>query len=357
MFCRGCRNFWSVYSLQRVIRRLPPQPARCRAISSLSAVWSSARTSNGEGEQEVPNLDTVPSWSVDPRTQQRRSGSNWNYDKELFALARRLGHDPEGLPRLRTALTHRSVVSRPPAASGEEEKRSPCPDTPLEHNSRLSFLGKTLVQYFVTEHLLRVYPKMEADGLGDIAMFLLNDPALVKCADHLGITDLICSQKRLDDPSKQKIIVRALLATVSCLHLDQGPSAARKFVTEFITSKMAGVDLHEVIKLQHPRLMLRNILSSLGMPRGESRLLKETGRATHFPTFVVGVYSGERLLGEGCGTSLKRAEREAIVAALHKHFATQLSAIPTPLKNYDREGDIDFFQPEDSQAEEEQNSL
>lgn len=349
MFRGGYRSLWNVSALRRAVRRVLPPLAECRSISCLPVVWSHPRTST----DEVPNLDTVPSWSMDPRTQEWRPGSNWNYDKELFALARRLGHDLESLPRLRTALTHRSALTRQPAAA---EDGQTAPDIPSEHNSRLSFLGKTLIQYFVTEHLLNIYPNMEADGLGDIAKFLLNDPALAKCADHLGITDLIQTQKRLDDPGKQKIVVRALLATVSCLHLDKGPAAARKFVAEFVTSKMAGVDLHEVIKLQHPRLVLRSILANLGMPRAESRLLKETGRATHFPTFVVGVYSGERLLGEGCGTSLKRAEREAIVAALHKHFATQLAAVPVPLKDYDREGDIDFFQPfsgEENQAEQE----
>ena len=288
-------------------------------------------------EEETRNLDTVPSWSVDPRTQKFRPGSNWTYDKELFALAHRIGYDVTDLPKLKTALTHRSVLTQPAKDEGEVESG------PKEHNSRLSFLGKTLIQYFVTEHLLAAYPTMDADALADLCKFLLNDEALIKCADHVGITELIQSRKRLGDPTMQKITARAVLATVSCIHLDQGPAAARKFVTEFITSKMAGVDLHEVIKLQHPRLMLKSILSSQGLPKAESRLLKETGRATHFPTFVVGVYSGEKLLGEGCGTSLKRAEREAIVAVLHKYFATQLATETVPLEGYEREGDIDFF--------------
>ena len=325
------------------MRLQTPLLTNVRPISCLPAARSNHPSSSTEQEENPANLDAVPSWSVDPRTQQWRPGSNWSYDKELFALARRLGHDLEDLPRLRTALTHRSAPPLPQA--GEEGEKPADQDTPVEHNSRLSFLGKTLIQYFVAEHLLSVYPKMEANGLGDIAKFLLNDPALVKCADHLGITDLIRAQTRLDDPKKQIVIVRGLLATVSCIHLDKGPAAARKFVAEFVTSKMAGVDLHEVIKLQHPRYVLRSILASLGMPNAVSRLLKETGRATHFPTFVVGVYSGERLLGEGCGTSLKRAEREAIVAALHEHFATQLAAIAVPLGGYEREGDIEFFQP------------
>ena len=349
MFCRGAYSLRRVCRVQGAIRRPPSLPGKTRSLSCLPAACSHLWTSAEQEKEVPPNLDAVPSWSVDPRTQHWRPGSNWTYEKELFALARRLGHDLDSLPRLRTALTHRSALSQP--AVGEEGEKEPKLDVPPEHNSRFSFLGKALLQYFVSEHLLRVYPNMEANGLADIAKFLLNDPALVKCAEHIGITDLIRSQKRLDDPSKHKIIVRALLATVSCLHLDQGPAAARKFVAEFVTSKMAGVDLHEVIKLQHPRYVLRSILASLGMPKAESRLLKETGRATHFPTFVVGVYSGEKLLGEGCGTSLKRAEREALVAALHQHFATQLAAIPVPLEGYEREGDIEFFQPDSIDSE------
>ena len=303
--------------------------------------------------ESVGNLDTVPGRSVDPRTQEARPGSNWTYSKELFALARRIGHDLSDLPKLQTALNHRSALTH---STGQEEEQVQ-PGTPMEHNSRLSFLGRTLIQYFVTEHLLSVYPHMQAETLADVSNFLLNDDSLVRCADHIGVTDLIRTRKRLDDPREQKIIVRALFAIISCIHLDRGPAASRRFVTEFVASKMAGVDLHEVIKLQHPRYVLRSVLASQGLPRAESRLLKETGRATHFPTFVVGVYSGEKLLGEGCGTSLKRAEREAVVAALHTHFTTQLASLSLPPEGYEREEDIEFFQQTTAEESSEQNNM
>lgn len=38
------------------------------------------------------------------------------------------------------------------------------------------------------------------------------------------------------------------------------------------------------------------------------RLLKETGRFSNSPIFVVGIYSGADKLGEGFGNSLKMAE-------------------------------------------------
>lgn len=339
----------SITSLRRATKgvkfSLPHSSKSYSRVSFLQRAWGDPRASFEDG---TANLDTVPSWSVDPRTQNTRPGSNWTYDKELFALARRIGHDLTDLPKLQTALTHRSALTELPKDGGQV-------DVPREHNSRLSFFGKNLIHYFVAEHLLVTYPNMEAESLADLGKFLLNDEALIKCADHIGITELIRSRKKLSDSKMQKIIVRALFATVSCVHLDRGPAAARQFVTEFITSKMAGVDLHEVIKLQHPRLMLRSILASQDLPKAESRLMKETGRGTHFPTFVVGVYSGDRVLGEGCGSSIKRAEREAILAALHKHFTTQLTAMTVPLEGYEREGDIDFFQQISSEDNPSQN--
>lgn len=49
-------------------------------------------------------------------------------------------------------------------------------------------------------------------------------------------------------------------------------------------------------------------VSKFGRERPISRLLKETGRLSNSPMFVVGIYSGADKLGEGFGTSLKMAE-------------------------------------------------
>ena len=343
MLSRGLQSLRAAYALQKALRGVSTStvtPASrlltSRSFSGPSRVQKASEPEQSE-VQEAPNLDTIPQWSTDPRTQTTRLGSNWTYDKELFALAHRLGYSLADLPRLQAALTHRSAL----AIRAKEEGRGEL--GPEEQNSRLVHLGKALTQYFVTEHLLTTYPNMQGEGLSDLSAFLLNDDAVVKCADFLGITELIRVQVRLDDPRKKKITARALLAVVACLHLDQGPAAARKFVHEFIISKMAGVDLQKIRKLQHPKFILRDIVTSQGLLPPQSMILKESGRATHFPTFVVGVYSGEKLLGEGCGTSLTRAETEACLAALHEHFSKQLASGAFP-ETYEREEDISFFQ-------------
>lgn len=64
---------------------------------------------------------------------------------------------------------------------------------------------------------------------------------------------------------------------------------------------------------------------ALHMTRRFTRLLKETGRHSISPIFVVGVYSGADKLGEGFGSSLKMAEyRVRFCPVLFAHYALPL---------------------------------
>jgi len=55
----------------------------------------------------------------------------------------------------------------------------------------------------------------------------------------------------------------------------------------------------------------------------KSRLLKETGRYSNSPVFVVGIFSGPDQIGEGFGSSLKMAEFHAAEDALVRVYLTQ----------------------------------
>lgn len=257
---------------------------------------------------------------VDPRTGERRKGSNWSDNTELRALAQRLGHDLKALPSLKIALTHKSAL-------GSSEAQ--------DHNRRFSDLGELVLKLYVHEYLYFRYPNLSGMGLYDLREHLTSQDVSVNIANYLGITDLIRCKYPLNLPRNLYIIQWAFYATGGVLYADVGPQAARKLVHDCILPQLAGKDVHDIIKLQHPKLLLKNILSDQGQPLPVSRLLRESGRLTHFPSFVVGVYSGDRLLAEGCGTSLKRAEKEATVAALMKHYQVEVSQAPLPS---DREG-------------------
>lgn len=270
-----------------------------------------------------------------PRTGLPRVGSNWNETAELTSLAQRLGHDKDILSSLKVALSDRSLLRAVPSS------KDPAKSKPKEY-TRLSVLGRSNLTFYVNEYLYFSFPKLEGTMLTDLCMFLTKDEALAKLANYVGVTDLICTQRVLDDPSNTRFVADVLCAVAGAIYETKGPQAARKLVFDFVVPQLSGTDIHELIKLEHPRFMLHTILKSQGLPRAESRLIKESGRATHFPTFVVGVFVGDKLLGEGHGTSIKRAEKEAMVAALVKEFQSQLTSVPLPSDN-----DAGFI-PEDS---------
>lgn len=306
---------------------------RCFSTTPLcSVVTHSASDVGGQTEHDRSTSAEPPvdKWNIDPETGKRRVGTNWNYSAELSVLAYRVGVASPHLSALKVALRDRSLHRR----------SSSSPQPQPEDNGRLSVLGRSLLQHYVQDYLYFNYPNLEGAMLKDVANYLNSEAVLLELSGHLGVTQLIQTRRLLGDPSNSQVITNAFAAVLGVLYEKQGAKIARSFVHDFVVAQLASKDLRDLVKLQHPRFMLYAVLKSKGWPRPLSRLISESGRATHFPSFVVGVYSGERQLGEGCGTSIKRAEKEAMLAALQTHFQTELSNCPLP-------SDYDDFIPEE----------
>lgn len=272
---------------------------------------------------------------TDPHTGEKRMGRNFNYPMELGALASRLGYTTDQLPSLSTALIHRSALSQLNSNEQPEDYHS-------RHNSRLSTVGYSTLVHYVHEFLYQTYPNMEGYMLWDISNYLTKWSTLEKICQHLGATDLIVSQVTLNT----QIIGKAFRAILGAVFIDQGSKAARDLIHNYIIPQLRETDLHDLIKLQHPKFMLKALLKAQGKEAPQSRLLWETGRNTHFPTFVVGVYSGSQYLAEGAGSSLRRAEEEAASAAIRNHFMGEVktSPLPSAYSEYRSESKLNFKQ-------------
>lgn len=88
-----------------------------------------------------------------------------------------------------------------------------------------------------------------------------------------------------------------------------------------------------MIKFVDPKKALKEMVAKFHREPPKSRLLKETGRFSNTPVFVVGIYSGNDKLGEGFGASLKMAEYRAAEDALLSVYLTRtpsgLMQLPT----------------------------
>ncbi|KAK7017594.1 hypothetical protein R3P38DRAFT_2983962 [Favolaschia claudopus] len=114
-------------------------------------------------------------------------------------------------------------------------------------------------------------------------------------------------------------IPRALTALV--YHHRSLPSARQFVHSYFLLSRQ--VDVRSMIKFVDPKKALKEMVAKFGRDPPKSRLLKETGRFSNSPVFVVGIYSGEDKLGEGFGASLKMAEYRAAEASLLAVYLTR----------------------------------
>lgn len=267
-------------------------------------------------------LVSSDSVSEAPITSQQQKGSNWLYKAELSALAVRLGHKIQDVPSLAKALEQESHLKTVP-------KRGAVTKQMVKPN-RLSVLGKSTMMHYVNEYLYSAYPLLDGSMLLDLANSITNQAALIKLANHFGVTDLIKATVDVALPENSTVISQSFFGVLGAIYQDQGPKSTKKLVHEIVIPQLSGKDLEEVVKLQHPRFMLSGILHKQNKPRPVARLIRESGRATHFPSFVVGIFSGENCLGEGTGTSLRRAEHEAMVSALHTYFQKELSAAALP---------------------------
>jgi large subunit ribosomal protein L44 len=96
----------------------------------------------------------------------------------------------------------------------------------------------------------------------------------------------------------------------------------KQFIQNFILSKV--LPGSSLLYVATPKLLLTALLKKQQKEPPVTRLLKESGRLTHSPVFVVGIFSGNEKLAEGYGSSLRYAERAAVKSALIKHFAVDI---------------------------------
>jgi large subunit ribosomal protein L44 len=78
-----------------------------------------------------------------------------------------------------------------------------------------------------------------------------------------------------------------------------------------------------MLKFVEPKRALLEMVKKYNREPPKSRLLKETGRYSNSPVFVVGIFSGPDQIGEGFGSSLKMAEFRAAEDALARVYLTR----------------------------------
>lgn len=219
----------------------------------------------------------------------------------------KLGFEFQDIDLLVTALTHRSYVN--------EHKKST-----RQHNERLEFLGDAVLELSVTDYLYHHYSEPEGI-LTSWRAALVRTESISAAGSKLGYAPLLRmsrGEKQGSERAHHQILANAFEAVIGAIYLERGYAAADEFIKKHIVSKLDTILAEGTWR--DPKSHLQEVSQRRDSATPQYRVLDEVG-PDHDKIFTLGVYVGDKLMGQGTGHSKQIAQQEAARAALKKYEA------------------------------------
>lgn len=206
-----------------------------------------------------------------------------------------------------TAFTHRSYIN--------EHKK-----TASEHNERLEFLGDAVLELVVTEYLYSNYSDPEG-VLTNWRSALVRTESISAAASKFEFEPLLRlsrGEKQGTARARAQILANSYEAVVGAIYIDQGYDVAKSFIDRSILATFS--EILETGSWMDPKSHLQEKAQSQEGFTPVYRVLSEEG-PDHEKIFTVGVFVGDRLIGEGTGPSKQNAQQKAAEVALATYKA------------------------------------
>ena len=217
---------------------------------------------------------------------------------EEFAL--QLGLEPEQLPLIRRALTHRSQADVAPEGD----------------NERLEFLGDAVLQLVITDYLYASYPRMAEGKLAKVRAAVVSRPTLAEIARNIDLgryVELTAAEERTGGRDKDSILADAVEAVIGAVYLDSGLGSARELVLRLVGDRVD--ERAKVPGSKDYKTRLQEVLAKDGR---RPEYATEGSGPDHERVFVASVSVEGTHLGMGSGRSKKEAEQGAAEQALER---------------------------------------
>lgn len=223
----------------------------------------------------------------------------------LDKLQARLGHTFSRQELLREALAHPSFVNEHPEAGPS--------------NQRLEFLGDAVLQLIVTDALYTAFHSDPEGALSRRRSILTKGRCLAQLALEIGLDDALRLGGSENTPAgraRASNLEDAFEALIGALYLDAGLERTRERVLVIYGSLEARLATGSLV--DNPKGRLQELVQP---KHGTGALRYETtqsGGPDHDREYTSRVHLGDRILGEGRGTSKKTAEEAAARMALEQ---------------------------------------
>jgi ribonuclease-3 len=225
--------------------------------------------------------------------------------RAIVGFERKTGIEFKEPDILEQALTHRSFLG----SDGGDPGRS---------NERLEFLGDSVLELIVIEHLYSSFLRDREGELTKKKSLLVSKGVLADRAEQMGMGEFVLlseSERDSGGGERASILADAFEAVVGAIYLDQGIGGARRFVTDQLLSTAT-----EILK-DRAHLNFKSLLQEYVQAKHKThpryRVVTEVG-PDHMKLFTVDVSVRGRLLGKGQGRNKKEAEQDAACDALNQ---------------------------------------
>ena len=115
------------------------------------------------------------------------------------------------------------------------------PDSNLENNERLEFLGDAVLELVVTEYLYNKYPKKSEVELTSWRAALVNAKILGDLALNLDFNDFLLLSKgeaKELGKARQYILANSFEALIGAIYLDRGYKSSQEFIEKKLVKKL-----------------------------------------------------------------------------------------------------------------------
>ncbi|MCX7778369.1 MAG: ribonuclease III [Armatimonadetes bacterium] len=225
--------------------------------------------------------------------------------KKLRELMQRLKINLKDLTLLEEALTHPSYCAEHPNLA-------------LPSNQRLEFLGDSVLNLIVAQHLYARYTDLPEGELTRIRAAAVSERVLSQVASKIGLGDFLLlgkGEERAGGRERPSILADALEAVIGAIFVERGLRATAKAILPLLSEHI------ELIHSKHIVLDYKGRLQELTQRHFRSMptysVVSEHG-PNHMKTFVVTVCVGRKRIATGTGKSKKEAEQAAARLALEK---------------------------------------
>ena len=186
----------------------------------------------------------------------------------------------------------------------------------LKSNERLEFLGDSVLGMVVAEHLYRTCPDRPEGELSRMRADMVCETSLAAIAVKLNLGQqlLLGHGEVISGGNKRaSILADAVESVIAAIYLDGGFAPAKGFIERFV---LTGATVEQPRNMDYKTALQELIQQKKGQIISY-QLVRQSG-PDHNKEFVVQVCVNDQVVGEGVGSSKKRAEQDAARAALEK---------------------------------------